>query len=257
MNRRSATFVAIMLVYCVFFGQSLCAAAEAEKRHGAFSIEASKPLLTVANSQEKLQQYADEIKSLEDLRRFQEKTLGENHRDVAKTFSSLIKLYEKSGDQNKANQLNEIASSRWGGGKSFTRPIVQGSGSKQRSSFDGELVFNHDRDAECASYAIAMTNCFTMRDCNQQKWHDLDQKVASCMKDISTYEEARKNEIRRKEANGIYEAYKPNMKLHSVREIINLSRAIEAQKARDNKKMKDLEDTIKGLNSLATGQYAR
>jgi len=92
------------------------ALAEAEKNHGPSSIELAKPLSLLADIQNSRKQYQEATLYLERLRSIQERNLGSTHRDVADTLSRLIKLYERQGNEEKANDLNNLAASRWGNG---------------------------------------------------------------------------------------------------------------------------------------------
>jgi len=89
---------------------------EAETQCGVKSIELRKALSLAADIENRREEYQEAVRCLERLRTIQESTLGNNHRDVASTITRMIQTYEKLGDRANVNKLDNLASSRWGGG---------------------------------------------------------------------------------------------------------------------------------------------
>jgi hypothetical protein len=91
------------------------ALAAAEKKLGISSVELAPQLTLLADIHQKRGEWQDACGTLERLRTLQEAAWGPRDKRIAKTVSTLIGLYEKQGDAPRAEQLNKLASARWGG----------------------------------------------------------------------------------------------------------------------------------------------
>lgn len=106
------------------------ALAEAEDRCGAENLELSKHITLLSDIHRKREEWAEASDYLERLQSIQEGAWGVRDTKIARTVSTLISLYEKQGDQQKAQDLNNLASKRWGAGvgrPSNTAPTRQNS----------------------------------------------------------------------------------------------------------------------------------
>jgi len=90
------------------------ALAEAEKEYGADGMELSRQLNLLSDIYQKRGEWQEASLQLERLRAIEEAALGLRSMKVAKTVSKLISVYEKQGDPQRAEQLNQSASERWG-----------------------------------------------------------------------------------------------------------------------------------------------
>lgn len=88
---------------------------QSESKYGTKSIELSNALSLLGDIELKRNKYQEAVQYLERLRTIQEAESSTNRRDITDTISRLIKAYEGSGDIARANELNEMAASRWGG----------------------------------------------------------------------------------------------------------------------------------------------
>jgi tetratricopeptide (TPR) repeat protein len=87
---------------------------EAEKKHGSGSMELSQQLNLLADIHQKRGEWQEASRVLERLRSVQEAGLGARNVKIAKTVGTLISVYEQQGDYEMAEQLNKLASARWG-----------------------------------------------------------------------------------------------------------------------------------------------
>jgi tetratricopeptide (TPR) repeat protein len=90
------------------------ALAEAENQHDIDSIKLTQPLTLLSNIYQKTGDWPSAAKVLERLRSIQESALGPHNLKVASTISALIAVYEKQGDAQQADELNQLAAARWG-----------------------------------------------------------------------------------------------------------------------------------------------
>jgi hypothetical protein len=101
------------------YGDALTSAKEAlaaaEKQHGPGALELAPQLTLLADIHQRRGEWQDASSVLERLRSLQEAAWGPRDTKLAKTISALIGLYEKQGDVQRAEQLNKLASARWGG----------------------------------------------------------------------------------------------------------------------------------------------
>ncbi|HAA01737.1 MAG TPA: hypothetical protein DCE18_00020 [Syntrophobacteraceae bacterium] len=104
---------------------------EVEKEYDSDSIKLPQPLTLLSGVYQKLGNWTEAAEVLERLRSIQEAVLGPRSTKVATTISTLIAIYEKQGDTQKASQLNQLASARWGkrdaGDPDAREPTSQGS----------------------------------------------------------------------------------------------------------------------------------
>jgi hypothetical protein len=79
--------------------------------------------------------------------------LGPRNMKVAKTVSTLISVYEKQGDHERAEQLNQLASARWGGQENpdSKRQTSAGTGDNEHVP-KGPLIEEWNRLSETSNY---------------------------------------------------------------------------------------------------------
>ena len=129
------------------------ALAEAEKQHDTESIKLTQPLTLLANIYQKTGDWGAAAEVLERLRSIQESALGPHNMKVASTISALIAVYEKQGEAQQAEQLNQLATARWGkqdgADLDNVEPVSRNSGT---SSQGGDLVEKWPRLAASPNY---------------------------------------------------------------------------------------------------------
>lgn len=117
----------------------------AEEQYGKDSIDIANILKFLSMAHEKLKQYEQSVNYLERVREIQEIRLGEDHRDVARTISMLIRLYEKQGDKSKVNEYSELADARWGDSGNNKQSSKSNISTSDESLYTGSIAIK-DKD---------------------------------------------------------------------------------------------------------------